>query len=246
MRRKIPLRRILKLLGRFPHLISAPQGIDVSFDIAAFFPRYRADTVFDVGANVGQSASMFLSWFPQARIYSFEPVRSTYAQLQANMRQHPNVHCFNLAFGASQGQGQMVLQGKPDMFFLSTNPAQAPTRGAQEVEEVEIATLDEFCRLQAISHIGYLKIDTEGGDFKVLLGAEALLAGQHVDIIEVEAGMSVDNTRHVPFEQLKDHLQKRGYALFGIYEQTYEWPTNQPHLRRVNPVFIARHMIDAR
>lgn len=33
--------------------------------------------VFDVGANVGQSTKRFLDWFPDARIFAFEPVTPT-------------------------------------------------------------------------------------------------------------------------------------------------------------------------
>jgi len=111
-------------------------------------------------------------------------------------------------------------------------------------EDVNIVTLDDYCRAKSIGKVNYLKIDTEGGDLEVLRGGEGMLQEQRIDFVEVEAGMNADNKRHVPFEILKDYLESRGYPLFGVYEQVPEWPTKEPHLRRTNPVFISRRMIE--
>src|ERR1700726_4281936 len=40
-----------------------------------------ATTIFDVGANVGQSAQTYRRLYPQAEIWSFEPFPSTYRDL---------------------------------------------------------------------------------------------------------------------------------------------------------------------
>ena len=61
-----------------------PRGIDFIQDIANSLPRYRVDIVFDVGANVGQSAKIYLARFPRSHIYCFEPVINTFHNLQAN------------------------------------------------------------------------------------------------------------------------------------------------------------------
>jgi hypothetical protein len=71
-----------------------------------------------------------------------------------------------------------------------------------------------------------------------------MLNEQRIDLVEVEAGMNAGNKRHVPFEALKGYLESKSYLLFGIYHQVREWPTNEPHLRRTNPVFISRRMIE--
>jgi trans-aconitate methyltransferase len=46
-----------------------PRGIDFASDMKRFIPMYRVNTVFDVGANVGQSAKLFLAEFPNSHIY---------------------------------------------------------------------------------------------------------------------------------------------------------------------------------
>lgn len=242
------LHKSRRLFERVTHIRiyrQPPRGIDLAYDLAHALPGYRVQTVFDVGANVGQSAREYLETFPGARIYSFEPVRSTFQQLEANLKGQDRVRCFQLAFGAFPQQGTMVLEGKSVMFFLSGESRPLPTGANVVTEQVQVATLDEFCREHQVERISYIKIDTEGGDMKVLQGAETLLAEQRIDLVQLEAGMNVHNTWHVALETLKQHLESRNYFLFGVYEQVHEWPAKEPHLRRANPVFISRRMIEA-
>jgi FkbM family methyltransferase len=238
-------RRLKELVEELAHIRiyrALPRGVDIAYDIATALPTYRADVVFDVGANVGQSTRKYLSWFPACRVFCFEPVRETYSRLQANLEASDRVHCLRVALGSSAGKGTMCLQGSSDRFFLASEPGQPPAPDAV-TEEVDIITIDEFCEATQIQQISYLKIDTEGADLEVLRGAEEMLAAQRIHIVEVEAGMNRGNERHVTFETLKSHLEARGYFLFGIYEQMGEWPTREPHLRRANPVFISQHTI---
>ena len=51
---------------------------------------------------------------------------------------------------------------------------------------VELDTLDNFCKLNDIERIDFLKIDVEGHELRVLEGATELLASKKVDIIQFE------------------------------------------------------------
>jgi FkbM family methyltransferase len=221
-----------------------PRGIDFIQDIADSLPMYRADIIFDVGANAGQSSKIYLARFPSSHIYCFEPVGDTFHQLQDNLKGDARVDCYQLALGSSKSKGKMVMQGKSDMFFLLGQSKESLMNNDMTTESVDIVTLDEFCQTKRIDQINYLKIDTEGGDLEVLKGAVNMLTEQRIDLVEVEAGMNPSNNRHVPFEALKDFLESHRYFLFGIYEQVNEWPTREPHLRRTNPLFISHRMIE--
>lgn len=221
-----------------------PHGIDLIEDITNTLPMYRVDIVFDVGANVGQSAHIYLARFPSSHIYCFEPVEDTFRKLQENLKGNERVDCYQLALGSSKRRGKMVMQGISKMFFLSDQSKESSMSDDVRTQSVEIVTLDEFCRIKRIDQINYLKIDTEGGDLDVLKGSASMLTEQRIDLVEVEAGMNPSNKRHVPFEILKEFLESHGYFLFGIYEQVTEWPTIEPHLRRTNPLFISHHMVE--
>lgn len=224
---------------------SLPHGIDPIQDIINSLPRYRADIVFDIGANVGQSSKLFLTKFPNSHIYCFEPVSDSFRQLHNNLGDNKRVDCYQLAFGSAKGRGKMVLQGSSDEFFLLEQSKESPINSSVLTESVDIVMLDEFCHTKGIDRISYLKIDTEGGDLEVLKGAVNMLMEQRIDCVQVEAGMNSSNNRHVPFELLKEFLESHRYFLFGIYEQTSEWYMNgQPHLRWTNLLFISHNMME--
>ncbi len=220
-----------------------PPGLDFASDIQAALPHFRARVIFDVGANVGQSASLMSARFPESEIYSFEPSADTYQQLQRNVQQYDRVHCIQLALGASKKIAQMALDGSSDRSFLIDESTQESPKDVSS-ESVQVDTLDSFCSAKKIDRINFLKIDTEGGDLDVLKGAAMLLKEHRVDIVEVEAGMNPNNERHVPFETLKAFLESNKYYLFGIYEQVKEWPTRSPNLRRTNPIFLSQATIE--
>ena len=220
-----------------------PRGVDVAQDIRNSLPNFRARVVFDIGANVGQSAKVFLAMFPLCHVDCFEPASETFAELRQSLKQSSRVDCHRLAFGSSSGKGKMVLHGHSVMSFLLDESSDIPLKPDMATEPVDVATVDEFCSARNIDRIGYLKIDTEGGDLDVLKGAEGMLGEQRIDLVQVEAGMNATNHRHVPLEALKEFLEPLGYFLFGIYEQMHEWPTDEPHLRRTNLVFVSQQVI---
>ncbi|MDW3176741.1 MAG: FkbM family methyltransferase [Acidimicrobiia bacterium] len=220
-----------------------PRGVSIFSDIKRALPEHRIEVVFDVGASTGVSATSYLTNFPHSSVYCFEPIAETYRQLVLNTSDDERIRCFQLALGASRGEGNMLSQGTSTMNRLVDDASIYSADSVKSTELVEIQTVDDFCQAHEIARIHYLKVDTEGGDLDVLRGAETLLVGQSVDLVEVEAGMNPSNKHHVPFESLKSHLEQRGYYLFGIYEQLYEWPSKEPHLRRSNLVFMSRDMI---
>jgi FkbM family methyltransferase len=211
-----------------------PWGMDFPADAAQRAPDVHFRNVFDVGANVGQSALRFKEWFPIATIWSFEPFEEAFRKLEAATR-GLNVRCHKLAMGAEPGKAAVALA----RLSVNNSVLNAPENpNTDSVETVELSTLDDFTAAQGVDRIDFLKVDTEGYDLKVLEGAERLLRSGAVTFIQVEAGMNPHNVKHVPLEVLKMHLEERGYILFALYEQTPEW-SGEPRLRFTNATFMA-------
>ncbi|MFZ4413695.1 MAG: FkbM family methyltransferase [Bacteroidales bacterium] len=224
------------------NILPQVRGVNPLFDIELHLPNFKAEIIFDVGANIGQSTSIYINHFKKAEIYCFEPVISTYSILENEFKQYNNIHCFNIAFGAKKGIGNMILHNTSDLAQLTVLKNDIEDVSNKKKSYVMIETIDEFCRDNNINQISYLKIDTEGHDLNVLQGAIDMINNQKIGIIEVEVGMNQLNTLHVPFEIIWNYLLEKNYYLFGIYEQVHEWPTGSPILRRINPVFISEEI----
>lgn len=205
--------------------------------IARRLPKWRAATVFDVGANIGQSAREFASAWPEAKILSFEPVPSSFAKLCETARSLPQVTPHNLGFGRHSGTAEMTNMPHSVQNRIVAPGDDTPT------QTVQILRGEAFCTDHGIRRISYLKIDTEGHDLEVLKGFGRML--KRVDFVQVEAGMNPYNKTHVPFEALTSFLTKRGFLLFHIFEQMMEFKKGgRPALRRCNPVYINAGLVD--
>ncbi|WP_176500822.1 FkbM family methyltransferase [Sphingomonas sp. HMP9] len=203
------------------------RGADVCADLASIMkPR----TIFDVGANIGQSAVKFRRRFPEAQIHCFEPSASNADRIRT--RSIKNVEVHQVALGSTAATAMLSQGADPATFHISENGD----------AQIRIETIDAFCAENGIERIDFLKIDTEGHDLEVLKGAVAMLDAGRVVAVQVEAGMNPENTFHIPFEALKAFLEDHGYRLFGFYDQVTEWPTKQPHLRRANPMFVSHEI----
>ena len=241
---KKTLKKIIRFLEKLTNtqiIHNKHHGIDVFHDIKIAMPQYSIEIIFDVGANIGQSAISYKSRFPFSHVFCFEPISKTFNKLVENIKSYSNIQCFKIAISSSCGVATMLSNGTSSNNRLKNSEKDASNSENHFLEQVNLVTLDEFCKLNTISHIDYLKIDTEGNDLEVLKGAKKILSIQEIDFIEVEAGMNLTNTFHVPFFELKDYLEKHQYRIFGIYQQYMQW--NEPFLRRANAVFISNKMI---
>ena len=142
--------------------------------------------VFDVGANRGEwSLSMLRCAADDGRsadldLHAFEASAFTSDQLRVSLRGHgARVNQVALSDHAGSGRLQVVSPGGgTNSLTDATSPG--------ETEDVELTTIDDYCAAHAISVIHLLKIDTEGHDLFVMLGARAMLDRRAISIIQFE------------------------------------------------------------
>ncbi|HTJ78564.1 MAG TPA: FkbM family methyltransferase [Rariglobus sp.] len=104
-----------------------PKGADAFQSLKAHWPDWKPGVIFDVGANAGQTVERLRPLFPNAGIYAFEPVPSTYAALQKNVSKDPRVHPQLLGLSDQYGEASIYLQPSSDQNSLNPVLA-APTQ----------------------------------------------------------------------------------------------------------------------
>jgi FkbM family methyltransferase len=146
--------------------------------------------VFDVGANVGKFTTLLADVLNCATIYAFEPNKNAFETLQR--LEGENTHCFNLGLGASRKQAQIYTYGRSlDSSHASIYPGVFKDfYKHDDVASIDfhMETLDDFCRERAIDYIDFIKIDTEGNELNVLLGAQHLLSEGRISSLQFEFG----------------------------------------------------------
>jgi FkbM family methyltransferase len=192
----------------------------------------EAKTIFDVGANVGNSTRWFRQNFPEAKIYAFEPITPTFNALAGNVGQHPLTICERLAFGAESGTVTMTAKPLGTMNKILTEP---PSKRRAH-EDVQRVTGARYCAQHGIDSIDILKIDTEGHDLNVLVGFRSMIVQGKVKYIQVEAGMNPENPVHVGIRRFMRWLEPKGYRVSSIHSQARE--KNSDVLRRSDVVFV--------
>lgn len=132
-------------------------------------------TVLDVGAHIGSIAIPLARMVgPHGRVFAFEPQRKIFRELVYNTRLNDLANLTPLRFAA--GAELDIIELDP----LKTHDGRVKVgRGG---DPVELRPLDSF----GFTNVSVIKIDVEGFEIPVLLGAERLIAAEHpVIFIEI-------------------------------------------------------------
>ena len=142
----------------------------------ANFKISKKGVFIDVGANVGIVSKLIRDLYPVIPIYGVEPVPDIFACFRKNFGEDLNTHIFNIALD--------MVKGKQRMLFSNQNSEISRIDKKGNIA-VNAETLDTFIKKNKITNIDLLKIDTEGFEDKVLLGAKEALSKARYLFVEV-------------------------------------------------------------
>ena len=178
--------------------------------------------IFDAGANRGKITAHYRELFPEAKIYSFEPLPALFSKLQERFADDKDVHLHQLALSDFVGTAEFHLTG-----FDTTNSLQPRKTGTRryfdkrvvatgESIQVSTMTIDAFCEEQGIEEIDILKMDIQGGERKALLGAAELLKNQKIRMIYAESALIQHYEGEALLYEITDFLAERDYTLYDV------------------------------
>lgn len=174
----------------------------------------QGDTVIDAGAHVGDWSRLVLEHTENnCNLYSFEPVPYFFEKLTKALGS--KVHAYNVALGniemlTTMNYYYQESEGCSSLFDrreLSSIPVKKIN--------ISVTHLDKFCADNGINYIDFLKIDTEGSEWKVLQGASNLISGRKISTIQFEYGGTYPDA-NITLQQVYIYLVSKGYAIFRI------------------------------
>jgi FkbM family methyltransferase len=134
----------------------------------------ETDNFFDIGANIGWYSINIAAARRKARMYCFEPIPTTFAQLQANLQLNALAHVKSHNFGFSNQAGEFPFYYYPEG---SGNASSANLTGRTDVQTVQcqVRTLDDYTAQTGI-RVDFIKCDVEGAELLVFQGGAQTLA----------------------------------------------------------------------
>lgn len=214
-----PLKKIFqKLTGYWIYKVDTlPAGADFFVDVRKKIGYTSMNTIFDVGANLGQTVEWLRVGEPLSKIYCFEPVSTTFNELVKKKGGDKNCIFEQLALGDEESEVVIKLFEQEIGWNSLKKDLMNKDANARE-EEVQVITLDKYCEINNITNIDLLKIDTEGFEINVLEGAKKMIGEKKISMIYAEVGFQSNNKRNTSFALLSDWLEKNGFYFFGLYQ----------------------------
>lgn len=160
--------------------------------VAAMRTR-EVDLVIDVGANRGQYVTWLRDAGYEGNIVSLEPIPDVFSVLQRNHGHDRRWRGFQLAAGATAGQGALHVVKDSDVLSSMLVPAHGLTQALpfatrSSVIDVAIVALDDiWSEIVPDDATVMLKIDTQGFEHSVLDGVKDNL--WRVALLEVEMSL---------------------------------------------------------
>lgn len=151
--------------------------------------------IFDVGCYKGSFIEICLKIYKSDfKIYAFEAEKKIYDRIN-NFKDNKNVNLYNcgisdqdnyLDFNVSYQEGTSTFSKLNNSSkYLSFKSKILGQKIFSEKQKIQVKKIDSFCKINKIEKIDFLKIDTEGHELSVLLGAKEMLKNIKVILLEV-------------------------------------------------------------
>lgn len=220
----IRLRRLLRRFGvdlcrRMPRVVDLLDRADIQ-------------TVFDVGANMGQTGEHLRAWGYAGRIVSFEPVSTAFAALRAKADRDPFWEAVNVGMGSQDGAATINVSERTD--FSSLRPALPVLERFHEQaryvrsEAITIHRLDSVFEeyAQGDDRV-FVKVDTQGFEREVLEGAAGVLP--RIAGFQLELSLEPMYAGEATFLEISSHLENLGYRLVLVESVSYDEESQTLH-----------------
>ena len=202
-------------------------GLDPMRDIRTLLADVACPTVFDVGANVGETVVQLKRLFPCCELHAFEPGPETFRALEENIFGVENVHLVNAAVGATAGT-QPLIENEHSVMSSFLAPGELGWGKVVRHTPVEVTTLDAYCAAHGVERIHLLKSDTQGYELEVLKGAEELMAASRIGLVYIEIVYAAIYEDLPSLDEVYRFLADHHFSLVAFYNFTPRYEGELP------------------
>jgi FkbM family methyltransferase len=221
---------LLARTAKFARLVTTPKFWKPAFNTrtAAAVEHLEAleliqpQTVIDVGANKGQFSLAARHIAPSAHIIAFEPLEAAADIFELNFFKDPLTRLIRLALASKEGLLPFHVANRGDSSSLlapGLGSAAAYDVQADAIVDIPVKRLDQVLDVADLKGSTLLKIDVQGTEPDVVLGAGALL--HRIDFIYLEASFVELYEQQMLAGDLVDTLSRLGFAWRGVFNRSF-------------------------
>jgi len=206
-----PFVKLGKALNRYYENFNYEYASNGEEHVLKVLSEFNPTVIFDVGAYQGTWADVALKNCPTAKVYSFEPVPWAFQKLSEV--KHDRLKVFPFGLGNKMGSRRFVAY-EGDASHLS-GFYNYPHSVAESQIEISVRTGEDFVSEHSVCP-DFVKIDTEGSEFEVLLGFENQLKKGAIRLIQFEYGQ-VNILSHYLLRDYYQYLESLDYVVGKVY-----------------------------
>jgi len=214
-----------------------------TYQLLTIFETLKVNRVLDIGANSGQFIQEIRQMGYRGSVVSFEPLSSAYKILLKNSLSDPSWLVYErCAIGSCDGSAVINISGNSvSSSILQMNEAHksAEIRSIyMGSEEVRTYKLDSIYENLQNNFKDFIKIDTQGFEWEVLLGATKTLNNVlgilvETSFIELYSGQKL-------WLEIIQYLELRGFQLWALQPGFMDSKTGQ--LLQADVIFIRKEI----
>lgn len=209
-----------KILARFGFSLFSfdPRTIKNEFK---WLRDLNINTVIDIGAHFGESALRFHEIFPDADIYSFEPLASAAKEMKKACAKLPRHRIFQVALSDADREVKF-FENVGDSRRSSLLPFKAGVAydGGAAEHVIKTVRLDDILIPGDLRKNILVKMDTEGSENKIIRGGQKFLREAKVIISEVHFESMYED--QCLFDEVYRLLLSLGFSYKGSFQELAE------------------------
>lgn len=174
----------------------------------AYISRLRSKNcpvVVDLGCNTGLVAEHWMRLNPTTRYYAFDMMKECIVATQDRLSKYKTISYFECALGDKNKSTDLS-------FNSTTDSANSLTKTSGKMKRtVPMRRLDDIREIADLKEIDFLKIDVEGFEEPVLVGASETLAKSEFIVIELHLAKHCED-----YSEIVGTLLRSGHILYQV------------------------------
>lgn len=189
-------------------------------------PYFSKDPiVFDIGSNKGDWADVLVRSCYNMHLFEPNEILLHYSMVRFDTLTHIAYFNFGIGSRSIEADFYYFINQNNGLSSIYYNPYYVDElKLPMQKCEIKVKALDDWWPKK--DQIDMIKIDVEGADFDVLLGAKNILSERRVKFIQIEYSKHYELAGYT-FENVVDFVRQFGYDVFHFNGESFEKRTDQ-------------------